>query len=164
MAQGGVRPGAGRPSEKIDMGLPPRKRGRPSKADLAARAALEAAYHAELQANGPPPAARDAPTPPVADTPRPLAGPTGKIVAYTPEMPPDVSPKDYLLALMRDPRVAPERRDKAAALAIAYVEPKPAADGKKGKKEQRQEAAEEVAKDGPFVPGAPPRLVSSNGH
>lgn len=151
MPKGGIRAGAGRPSTKIDMGLPPRKRGRPSKAALAERAAAEARYHAELAGEPLPPAATpEAP---------PRATATGKIVAYTPEMPSDVTPRDYLLTLMRDPRVAPERRDKAAALAIAYVDAKPH-EAKIGLKAQQQQKAQEmVATGGKFTPGRAPLSV-----
>lgn len=169
MPSGGTRPGAGRPSTKIDMGLPPRKRGRPTKAALAERAAAEARYHAELQglATGGPVETAGAHV--VGEAPiieaiqaRPQASATGKIVAYTPQMPPDVSPRDYLLTLMRDPKVAPERRDKAAALAIAYVDAKPG-EKKLGKKEQKLEDAAAVASGGTFAPGRPPLSVVKGG-
>jgi len=163
MPNGGARPGSGR-RKKVQEGpeLPPRKRGRPSKADLAARDAATAAWNAEqaaLKAAAPP----AAPAPPEAVP----AGPPGAVkpVAYTPEMPADVSPKDYFLILMRDPRVSAERRDRAAQVAIGYTEAKPG-EAKLGKKEQRQQTADGLTKGGSSKfggVGRPPLSVVGNG-
>ena len=44
---------------------------------------------------------------------------------------PQDSPLDYLLSVMRDPAVKPERRDEMAKLALPYLHPKPAVEGGK---------------------------------
>jgi hypothetical protein len=162
MPRGGSRPGAGRTKVLNDMGLPPRKRGRPSKADLALRAAAEAEYHARLaeqaeaQATGVDSPA--APPPPPIEAPSLLTKP----VPYTPPMPEDVQPLDYFLRIMRDPRVPPERRDRAAQFALNFTATKPG-EAKKGKKEDRADrAAAHSAEGSPFAPRRP-RLAAAGG-
>lgn len=67
-------------------------------------------------------------------------------------------PKKFLTALMNDPAADIKlRADAAKALLTAQLRAAEA----KGKKEQKQEAAEKVA--GRFAPAAPPKLVAAGG-
>ena len=52
----------------------------------------------------------------------------------------NLTPLDYMLAIMRDDSQAPELRAKMAVAAAPYVHPKPG-DVAKGKKEQAEDAA-----------------------
>jgi len=70
-----------------------------------------------------------------------------------------LSPLDYMLAVMNDEDVDQARRDRMAQAAAPYVHPKMEAQAK-GKKEERQEAAERAA--GKFAPPQPPKLVVDN--
>ncbi|MBF6631818.1 MAG: terminase small subunit [Comamonas sp.] len=80
----------------------------------------------------------------------------------TPEPDPDLSdmtPLDFLLQVMRDPKQAEARRMQAATIAAPYVHPKAE---EKGKKAAKQEAA--AAAGSKFVrPAAPPRLAAAGG-
>lgn len=67
-------------------------------------------------------------------------------------------PKQFLTALMNDPEAEIKlRADAAKALLAAELRMAEA----KGKKEQKQEAAEKVASR--FAPAAPPKLVAAGG-
>ena len=182
MARGGMRPGGGRMKKVVDESLAPepRKRGRPSNADRAARAHALAVHEATLTGGPMPPplppepakrprgrprkvpqAASPAPAAPPA-APAPAAAPVSdpgpvyviKAPPFTPEMPLEVMPLDYLLLIMRDSRVGAERRDRAAQIAIGFTNTKPG-EAKKGKKEERQENA--VARGAPGSRFAPTR-------
>lgn len=70
----------------------------------------------------------------------------------------DGDPLDYLRRVMNDPAEDPKLRIDAAKTLASYLHAKP---GEKGKKEQRQEAAERVASK--FVASAPPKLIAFGG-
>lgn len=65
-----------------------------------------------------------------------------------------MTPLEYVLAAMRDPKVSVERRDRMAALALPFTQARP--DGR-GKKNERDEKAK-AASTGKFAPSAPPTL------
>lgn len=65
-----------------------------------------------------------------------------------------LTPIEYILAAMRDPKVSIERRDRMAALALPFTQARP--DGR-GKKNERDEKAK-AASTGKFAPSAPPTL------
>jgi len=65
-----------------------------------------------------------------------------------------MTPLEYVLAAMRDPKVNVERRDRMAALALPFTQARP--DGR-GKKNERDEKAK-AASTGKFAPSAPPTL------
>ena len=70
----------------------------------------------------------------------------------------DLKPLAYMLRVMNDPSAQPERRDRMAIAAAPFVHPR-ANEAKKGKKEQRAEAAKAAA-TGRFAPPPPPRIHS----
>jgi len=72
-----------------------------------------------------------------------------------------LSPLEYMLSVMNDDQAERDRRDKMAIAAAPYVHAK-ADEAKAGKKEQKQQAAEQVAK-GRFAPRSGPRLAVVNG-
>ena len=72
-----------------------------------------------------------------------------------------LSPLDYMLAVMNDDDADASRRDRMAIAAAPFVHAKPG-DAPKGKKEQAQEAAQEVASGGRFAPRGTPKLVVNN--
>lgn len=74
----------------------------------------------------------------------------------------DMTPLDFMLALMRDKQQDLKLRMAMAQAAAPYVHPKKA-DAAKGKKEQRQETASEIASEGKFAPRKAPKLVVNNG-
>jgi len=73
---------------------------------------------------------------------------------------PDMTPLDYMLAVMRDERADEARRDKMAQAAAPFVHGK-ASGAKMGKKEQREEAAKQ---DSDFfsISRGKPKLVVDN--
>lgn len=73
----------------------------------------------------------------------------------------DMSPLDFMLALMRDEEQDMKLRMAMAQAAAPYVHAK-MADAPKGKKEQAQEAASEIASEGKFAPRRTPKLVVNN--
>lgn len=72
----------------------------------------------------------------------------------------DVTPLEYMLAVINDEGADKNRRDRMAVAAAPYVHGKPA-DAAVGKKEQRQTAADEAAV-GKFAVPAAPKLVINN--
>lgn len=66
----------------------------------------------------------------------------------------NLSPLDYMLSVMNDPSADPARRDRMAQAAAPYVHAKPG-DAPKGKKEERQEAANRAAVGKFAVPDGP---------
>jgi hypothetical protein len=74
----------------------------------------------------------------------------------------DMTPLDFMLALMRDDEQDLKLRTAMAQAAAPYIHPK-MADSMKGKKEQAQEDAGEIASGGKFAPRSAPRLAVSNG-
>jgi hypothetical protein len=77
------------------------------------------------------------------------------------ETTPEGTPLAYMLGVMVDEGADSERRDRMAIAAAPYVHAK-AADVKGGKKEERAESAESVAKSGRFsARTAPLKLVNS---
>jgi hypothetical protein len=66
----------------------------------------------------------------------------------------NLSPLDYMLSVMNDPAADDGRRDRMAQAAAPYVHAKPG-DAPKGKKEERQEAADKAAVGKFAVPAAP---------
>lgn len=72
-----------------------------------------------------------------------------------------LTPLDFMLALMRDEEQDVRLRMAMAQAAAPYVHAKPG-DTPKGKKEQAQEAASEIAASGKFAPPAGPKLVVNN--
>jgi phage terminase small subunit len=64
------------------------------------------------------------------------------------------TPLEYMLAVMNDPRVEPNRRDRIAVAAAPYLHPKA---GEQGKKKDKDDAARAVAEGGGrFAPPEPP--------
>lgn len=74
----------------------------------------------------------------------------------------DMSPLDFMLAVMRDEEQDLKLRMAMAQSAAPYIHAKPS-DAPKGKKEQAQEAAAEISSSGKFAPRTTPKLVVSNG-
>lgn len=74
----------------------------------------------------------------------------------------DMTPLDFMLALMRDEEQDVKLRMAMAQAAAPYIHAKPG-DAPKGKKEAAQEAASEIASAGKFAPRGTPKLVVSNG-
>jgi hypothetical protein len=74
-----------------------------------------------------------------------------------------VSPLEYLLSVVNDTGLDASERMRAAVAAAPYVHAR-ASDivAAKGKKEQKQEAAETVAASGKFAPRGGPRLAVNN--
>lgn len=72
----------------------------------------------------------------------------------------DLTPLEYMLAVMRDPEAHPIRRDEMAKSAAQYMHAKPSADEQPGKKEQRRQVAAERT-TGRYAPPPPPKLPSS---
>lgn len=72
-----------------------------------------------------------------------------------------MDPLTYMLSVMNDDDADDARRDRMAIAAAPFVHAK-AADVAPGKKEQRQQAAEDVASAGRFAPRTPPKLVVNN--
>jgi hypothetical protein len=69
----------------------------------------------------------------------------------------DISPLDYALAVMRDHRSDPERRDKMCIALLPYLHTR-AADAKPNKKDQKNAAAEVAASRSRFATATPPAL------
>lgn len=74
----------------------------------------------------------------------------------------EMTPLDFMLAVMRDEEQELRLRTAMAQAAAPYVHAKPG-DAPKGKKEQAQEAAQEIAAGGKFAPRRAPLLVVDNG-
>ena len=72
-----------------------------------------------------------------------------------------MTPLAYMLSVMNDREADETRRDRMAQAAAPYVHAK-ADDTAKGKKEQAQEAAQEIAASGKFAPRRAPKLVVNN--
>jgi phage terminase small subunit len=87
--------------------------------------------------------------PAAATTPPAAAEPAAKL---------EQTPLEYVLAVMNDPAVDADRRDKMALAALGFVHAKGA---QPGKKQQQQEAAERATTNR-FAPPAPPKLVVDN--
>lgn len=73
----------------------------------------------------------------------------------------DMSPLDFMLAIMRDEDQDVKLRTAMAQAAAPYIHAKPG-DAPKGKKEQQLEAAQEIAAGGKFAPRRAPKLVVDN--
>jgi hypothetical protein len=73
----------------------------------------------------------------------------------------ELTPLDFMLALMRDEKQDMKLRVAMAQAAAPYIHAKPG-DAPKGKKEQAQEAAAEIAAGGKFAPRGVPKLVVNN--
>lgn len=71
------------------------------------------------------------------------------------------SPLDFMLGIMNDPTADLKIRMQMAVAAAPYVHGKIAENGK-GKKEQAQEAAQDVVAGGKFAPRQTPKLVVNN--
>lgn len=69
----------------------------------------------------------------------------------------EMTPLEYMLAVMNDPNAEESRRDRMSIAAAPFVHPRA---GEVGKKEKKAEAAHEAAQ-GRFRPAEPPRLVHS---
>jgi hypothetical protein len=72
------------------------------------------------------------------------------------------TPLDFMLAVMRDEEQDLKLRMAMAQAAAPYVHAKPG-ELAKGKKEQAQENASEIAASGKFAPRGAPRLAVDNG-
>lgn len=140
MPRGGARPGAGRkPKERAPGEAAPVKKPR--------KAAAKAAGFA--------PAGEKLPG-------TPESWPFGTEAPAAPPAPADASeltPLDYFLGLMRNPRQDEKLRFQAAAQALPYMHPKR---GESGKKEEKQGAAEKVASKFGARP-APLKVVGGRG-
>lgn len=147
MPRGGPRPGSG-PAPKLNPdgtrvyakrkapapGETPRSRGRPPKLNPDG-----------TRANPP---RRRAIQPPVVAAAAMPALPAADFSSLPfPEIDVDEMPLDMLLKVMRDRRMHPEVRMRAAQVALPFTAQKPG-EVKKGKKEEQQEAAEGLAKGG----------------
>lgn len=146
MPRGGARPGAGRPRK-----TPEAKTKAPAK---------KAAGRGYTLANGDksPDAPKDWPfgtTPP--EQPAPPTDPENDD-GLTNEQRANLTPLEYLLAVMRSPNASKSARLSAAVQAAPYMHAKPAPVGKK-------EAKDQAAKKGGgrFTPKEPPRLVAAGG-
>ena len=73
-----------------------------------------------------------------------------------------LSPLEYMLQVMNDAGAEDSRRDRMAVAAAPFVHAKPG-DAPKGKKEEADDAAHEVASGGKFAPRGTPRLAVDNG-
>lgn len=73
----------------------------------------------------------------------------------------EMTPLDFMLALMRDEDQDLKLRTAMAQAAAPYIHAKPG-DQPKGKKEQQQEEAQEIAASGRFAPRRTPKLVVDN--
>ncbi|MBU1568810.1 MAG: hypothetical protein KJ630_24690 [Proteobacteria bacterium] len=73
-----------------------------------------------------------------------------------PVEPPNETPLDYMLRIMRDPNEDPYRRDKMAANAARYCHRK--ASAMDGKKTQQQEAAKQAGSNR-FAAGHAPKVI-----
>lgn len=74
----------------------------------------------------------------------------------------DMTPLDFMLALMRDEKQDVKLRMAMAQAAAPYLHAKPS-DTPKGKKEQAQDEASEIASGGKFAPRHAAKLVVNNG-
>lgn len=71
----------------------------------------------------------------------------------------ELTPLEYMLKIMNNPNVPPDRRDKMAIAAAQYLHVKAdVKEGNKTKKDEKEEAADE-ASNGKFAPATGPRLV-----
>lgn len=160
MARGGPRPGSGpAPKLKADgtranpkraapqLGEAPRPRGRPAK----------------LNADGTrvnPPKGAKAVMVPVAPT---VATPQTDFSSLPfPDVAVDEMPLEVLLKVMRDKKMHPEVRLRAAQVALPFTAQKPS-EAKLGKREQKIQDAGEIASEGTFAPGRPPLSVVGRG-
>lgn len=66
-----------------------------------------------------------------------------------------LSPLDYMLQVLNDPKVEPERRDRMAQAAAPFFHARPAAGAELGKKDRQKQAAHDRAV-GKLAPPAPP--------
>ena len=80
-----------------------------------------------------------------------IAGPKGEL-----------TPLDYMLAVMNDPAAETWRRDRMAIAAAAYKHGRPGAGQAAGKKDRQAEAAGAAASSGRFATPAAPKLVVDN--
>lgn len=92
---------------------------------------------------------------------RPATMPEGALSAPAVPEGGALTPLEYMLAVMNDATQLPERRDRMAQAAAAYVHTK-SAEAIPGKREQANQAAQEAAR-GRFAPRQPPKLVVNNG-
>lgn len=166
MAQGGYRPGAGRPrlteeekarrAELRKAGLLPPGRITKKMAERQAAARIE-------KVKGAKPAKKAAPkkTAPVkAATPAVLADPPevpGEVVAEAAAF--DMDPLTYMLTVMRDREADPIRRDRMAIAAAPFVHPRKEPVGQ-GKKEAVADAAKAAASKFRPVQAPPLKLVN----
>lgn len=74
----------------------------------------------------------------------------------------DMTPLEFMLSVMNDANADEKLRAQMAVAAAPYIHAKPG-DAPKGKKEQAQEEATEIASGGKFAPRRSPKLVVSNG-
>jgi len=73
-----------------------------------------------------------------------------------------VTPLEYMLAVMSDPKADPLRRDKMAIAAAPFMHPR-VADARYGKKDAERDRAEEMGKKDKYAtPPTPPKLVVNN--
>ena len=81
-----------------------------------------------------------------------------EVAALSAALTADITPLEYMLAVMRDPAAPTARRDRMAALAAPYCHAR-ATDAAAGKKAQRQEQADEASSSGKFAVRAGPHLA-----
>jgi phage terminase small subunit len=133
MPRGGSRPGAGRKADPNS--------GRQQAAAKRAAPAKAIAPSGEKDARAP------------------ASWPFGTAQEKEPELLSSLTPLDYLLSLVQNPKEDKRIRIQAATIAAPYVHPKKG-EGT-GKKEQQAAAAKQVASR--FSTGAPPKLVAAGG-
>lgn len=179
MPRGGKREGAGRKP----LPLTPEERAAKAEAKKIAnreymrRRAAEAKARAAAEGAAPavPAAPRRAATvlqlrkpPAVAEAPAQSAEPP----AVVDDVNADLSPLDYVLQVMRDPKATAERRDRMALRALEILHPVPKAGGglpretapaPVGKREEQAQAAAAVAGGSRLRPLAPPPTVRRGG-
>lgn len=151
MARGGFRPGAGRPrgAKTQNVGIKAQKR---------AKSALKQAISADL-----PDYLRDDASPPSDISPAAAAAfewpnPDGSdySTGLKGEDLAKIAPLDYALAVIRNPKINPDRRDRLAIALLPYLH-KRVADARKSVKEEKRTRAG-VAAEGDFSPQPPPKL------
>lgn len=143
MARGGSRPGAGRPKK-----TPPAAPAADAQAPEPRKYKRRAAPTVDAEGFKP----EDAPP----------SWPFGKERPAPPEPEPDLSglmPLDYLLEVMRNPKLPPPLRMQAATLAAQYCHPKPAPKSAK----QEAEAERKKNREQRFGRRQPPALTAVQG-
>lgn len=144
MARGGHRPGAGRKPKAVADATAPATKPKAAPKRKKAQPEQEQPY---VDANG------------VRTEAAPPNWPFGQKPPEPEQDLSDMTPLEFLLSVMRNPKESDTRRMQAATIAAPYCHPKAE---EKGKKAAKQEAA--AAAGSKFArPAAPPRLAAAGG-